>query len=127
MNRPISRTKGKHKILLVYPLQGGSGAFVRHIPLGLLYTSTKLLKQGVSVEIFDCRLNPRMWQEELRNKLDEKTLMVGISVMTGTPVMQASKIGAMVKEFDSQINVVWGGPHATFNPQGILENEKTCL
>jgi anaerobic magnesium-protoporphyrin IX monomethyl ester cyclase len=126
MNRSTARTKEKHKVLLVYPLQGGSGVFVRHIPLGLLYTSTKLVKQGVSVEIFDCRLNPRMWRDELMKKLDEETLMVGISVMTGSPVMQASKIGAMVKEFDSQINIVWGGPHATFNPQSILENEKNC-
>ena len=126
MNRTIARPKEKHKILLIYPLQGGSGAFVRHIPLGLLYTSVKLVKQGVSLEILDCRLNPRMWREELRNKLDEETLMVGISVMTGTPVIQASEISGMVKEFDPEINVVWGGPHATFNPKDILESENTC-
>ena len=126
MNRTIARPKEKHKILLIYPLQGGSGAFVRHIPLGLLYTSAKLVKQGVSLEILDCRLNPRMWREELRNKLDEETLMVGISVMTGTPVIQASEISGMVKEFDPRINVVWGGPHATFNPKDILESQNTC-
>ena len=126
MNRPIVPTKVRHKILLVYPLQGGSGAFVRHIPLGLLYTSAKLVKQDAFVEIFDCRLNPRTWREELANKLDKETLIVGISVMTGSPVVQASKIGEMVKEFDSHINVVWGGPHATFNPNSILENEETC-
>ena len=126
MNRTIARPKEKHKILLIYPLQGGSGAFVRHIPLGLLYTSAKLVKQGVSLEILDCRLNPRMWREELRNKLDEETLIVGISVITGTPVIQASEISGMVKEFDPEINVVWGGPHATFNPKDILESENTC-
>jgi len=126
MNRTIVRAKERHKVLLVYPLQGGSGAFVRHIPLGLLYTSSKLVKEGVSVEIFDCRLNPKTWQQDLRNKLDKETLIVGVSVMTGSPVVQASKIGALVKEFDPQIRVVWGGPHATFNPNSILENEKTC-
>ena len=126
MNRTIVRAKERHKVLLVYPLQGGSGAFVRHIPLGLLYTSSKLVKEGVPIEIFDCRLKPKTWQQDLRNKLDKETLIVGVSVMTGSPVVQASKIGTLVKEFDPQIRVVWGGPHATFNPNSILENEKTC-
>lgn len=123
--KPFTPTK-RDKILLVYPLQGGSGSFIRHIPLGLLYTSSKLVKHGVSVEIFDCRLNPREWRKDLMDKINKETLIVGISVMTGTPVVQASEISKMIKENDPQTRVVWGGPHATFNPTSILENEKYC-
>jgi magnesium-protoporphyrin IX monomethyl ester (oxidative) cyclase len=116
----------REKILLVYPLQGGSGAFVRHIPLGLLYTSAELVKHNEKVEVYDCRLNPKGWAKELQSKIDSETLLVGVSVLSGTPVAQASKIGSIVKSIDSEVKVVWGGPHATFNPESVLENEKTC-
>jgi len=116
----------RDKILLVYPLQGGSGAFIRHIPLGLLYTSAELIKNNEKVEIYDCRLNPRGWQEELKSRIDDKTLLIGISVLSGTPVLEASKISGIVKNIDPELKVVWGGPHATFNAESILENEVNC-
>ena len=113
----------RNKILLVQPQQGSSGAFVRHIPLGLLYTSASLVKDGEPVAIYDCRLDPRGWEEDLRALIDRETLLVGVSVLSGTPVAEASKISSIVKGVDPQVNVVCGGPHATFNPESILQNE----
>ena len=113
----------RNKILLVQPQQGSSGAFVRHIPLGLLYTSASLVKDGEPITIYACRLNPRGWEEDLRALIDSETLLVGISVLSGTPVAEASKISSIVKGVDPQVNVVYGGPHATFNPESILHNE----
>tara|TARA_Y100000310_G_scaffold286930_1_gene311500 strand:+ start:318 stop:1877 length:1560 start_codon:yes stop_codon:yes gene_type:complete len=110
----------------VYPLQGSSGAFVRHIPLGLLYTSAELIKNNEIVEIYDCRLNPRGWPKELQSKINAETFIVGVSVLSGTPVSEASKISAIVKSLAPEVNVVYGGPHATFNPESILKNELNC-
>ena len=86
----------RNKILLVQPQQGSSGAFVRHIPLGLLYTSASLVKDGEPITIYDCRLNPRGWEEDLRALIDSETLLVGISVLSGTPVAEASRISSIV-------------------------------
>ena len=113
------------KVLMVYPKMGFSGEFVKHTPLGLIYASSELVKNGIETEIFDTRLSPKTWETDLKDKLDTNILVVGISVMTGTPIKHAIEIGRFVKEIDPNINVVWGGPHATFYPETILE-EQSC-
>ena len=116
----------RKRTLLVYPLQGGVGAFIRHVPTGLLYTSSSLVKNGEDVELFDCRLHAKDWPEKLRLKISSETLLVGVSVMSGTPVLEATKICNMVKALDPEIKTVVGGPHATFNAESILENDPNC-
>jgi anaerobic magnesium-protoporphyrin IX monomethyl ester cyclase len=116
----------RHKIIMVYPLQGFSGAYVKHIPLSLLYASIELVKRGVEVVIFDQRLYPRTWREELKKILTPDVLAMGISVMSGAPIRSAQALGRFVKELDPEIKIAWGGPHVTFYPQTVLADEPSA-
>ncbi len=113
----------RSKIVMVYPKQGFSGTYVKHMPLSLLYASIEVVKAGYDVIIFDQRLYDTDWRDHLAALLDDETLAVGISVMSGTPIKHAIALGRHVKSIDPDIKVVWGGPHATFYPETILEDE----
>jgi len=110
------------RILLVYPKLGMSGSFVNHMPLSLLYAAVDSIKGGFDVDILDVRLSPETWQDDLSKKTDENTIIVGISVMTGTPIRYAQEISAFVKRTLPHAKIVWGGPHATFNGTEILQD-----
>jgi len=116
----------KNKIIMVYPTQGFSGTFVRHAPLSLLYASIELVKHGIEVEVLDNRLYPTSWMSRLRELLTPDVLAVGVSVMSGKPILNAVEIGRLVKTVDPNIAVVWGGPHATFFSESVLEQEWSC-
>ena len=113
----------KKKVLMVYPRQGFGGTFVRHIPLGLLYASVELVKNDFDVEIFDARTVEGDWRTELKRRLSDEVLCLGISVMSGSPIREAVDIGAFVKELVPNIPIIWGGPHATFCPDLILRDD----
>lgn len=115
-----------HRLVMVYPQQGFSGTYVRHMPLSLLYAAIGVVKAGYEVVLFDQRLHGEDWPERLAALLTPDTLAVGISVMSGTPIRHAIAIGRHVKAVAPHIKVVWGGPHATFYPRTILEDEWSC-
>jgi len=116
----------KNKVIMVYPTLGFSGKFVRHTPLSLLYASIELVKHGIDVEILDNRLHLESWMSRLRELLTPDVIAVGISVMSGKPILNAVEIGRLVKSVNPKIAVVWGGPHATFFPETILKQEWSC-
>lgn len=113
----------KNRVILVYPFQGFSGTYAKHIPLSLLYASVELVKAEYDVEILDTRVTPGNWRDVLKSLINSDTLGVGISVMSGAPIHQAIEIGRIVKETNPDIPVIWGGPHATFYPESILRDE----
>ncbi|MGE4279556.1 MAG: radical SAM protein [Magnetospirillum sp.] len=113
------------RIILIYPEQGFSGNYVRHMPLSLLYAAAEVVKAGYDVQILDTRVVDN-WGSRLAQMLKaEPTLCVGISVMSGRPITNAIAIGRKVKALAPDMPVVWGGPHATFYPESILE-EPSC-
>lgn len=113
------------RIVLVYPQQGFSGNYVRHMPLSLLYAASRVVKAGFEVTLLDTRVHAD-WHDRLARLLAAgETLCVGVSVMSGQPIRSAIAIGRQVKELAPDVPVVWGGPHATFHPEGILE-EPAC-
>lgn len=116
----------RKKIIMVYPLQGFSSTFVMHAPISLLYASSEIVKAGYEVQILDARLHPHTWKRKLESMMTDETLLVGISVMSGKPIKHASEISAVVKSKDPNVHVVWGGPHATFQPDSILAYEPNC-
>jgi anaerobic magnesium-protoporphyrin IX monomethyl ester cyclase len=113
------------RIIMVYPQQGFSGIYVKHLPLSLLYASINVVKAGYDVVIFDQRLHPADWRERLAELLTPETLAVGISVMSGAPIRNAQAIGRFVKKAAPDVRVVWGGPHANFYPDTILRDERS--
>jgi anaerobic magnesium-protoporphyrin IX monomethyl ester cyclase len=116
----------RNRIIMVYPKQGFSGLYVRHMPLSVLYASIELVKAGWDVVVFDQRLHANDWQDKLAALITPQTLAVGISVMSGAPITSAIHIGRFVKSVAADVNVVWGGPHANFYPDTILRDEWSC-
>jgi len=116
----------RKRIVMIYPRQGFSGTYVKHMPLSLLYASIGIVKAGYDVKIFDQRLFGNDWQRALAALITPDTLAVGISVMSGTPISNAIAIGRFVKSITPSINIVWGGPHANFYPEAILRDEWSC-
>lgn len=116
----------KSRIILVYPMQGMSGTYVRHAPLSLLYLSAEVLKRGFTVDILDTRLCPDTWTSRLHDLLGDDVLCVGISVMSGRPITGAIRMGQYVKSLRPDLPIVWGGPHATFYPDTILVGEPSA-
>ncbi len=109
------------RLLMVYPRQGMSGSFVNHMPLSVLYGVVDAMKAGFEVDVLDMRLK-RDWQAEMAALITDKTMVVGISVMTGTPIAYAQEVSAWVKQHHPRLTVVWGGPHVTFNETECLQD-----
>ncbi|MBF0212574.1 MAG: B12-binding domain-containing radical SAM protein [Magnetococcales bacterium] len=112
-------------IVLYYPRLGMSGSLVTHLPLSLLYAGIDAMQAGFELRIVDGRLNPGGWQESVASRIDDETLLVGISVMTGTPILNALELSRWCKRTHPGLPVVWGGPHVTFNGPEILQDEPT--
>jgi radical SAM superfamily enzyme YgiQ (UPF0313 family) len=116
----------QHRIVMIYPQQGFSGIYVKHLPLSVLYASIEVIKAGHEVVIFDQRLHQNDWQQQLRALVTPETLAVGVSVMSGAPIEHAIALSRFVKSFAPQVKVVWGGPHANFYPETIIRDEWSC-
>jgi anaerobic magnesium-protoporphyrin IX monomethyl ester cyclase len=108
-------------VVLYYPTMGMSGSLITHLPLSLLYAGIDTIQAGIEVRVVDARLDPANCKQTLENKIDENTMMVGVSVMTGAPIINALEISHFVNKKFPNINIVWGGPHATFNGLEILD------
>ncbi|MBF0246626.1 MAG: B12-binding domain-containing radical SAM protein [Alphaproteobacteria bacterium] len=113
----------KKHVIMVYPYQGFSGTYAKHMPLSLLYASAELVKADYDVVILDTRVTPGDWRKKLTDLIDADTLCVGVSAMSGAPIGHAREIGRIVKAANPGVAVVWGGPHATFYPESILRDE----
>jgi radical SAM superfamily enzyme YgiQ (UPF0313 family) len=116
----------RKRVILVYPYQGFSGTYVKHMPLALLYAASELVKDDFEVKILDTRVVEGDWRPHLRALINDDTLCVGVSVMSGSPIKHAIEIGRFAKSVDQDIPVVWGGPHATFYPETIIRDEWSC-
>jgi len=112
-------------ILMVYPKLGMAGSFVAHPPLGLLYASCGVVESGFEVRVLDLRLPGQDLRRALEAESD-RILAVGVSVMTGSPIASAMRIGAMVKSVDPAIKVVWGGAFTAHYPELPLQGDANC-
>ncbi|MBU4556327.1 MAG: B12-binding domain-containing radical SAM protein, partial [Actinobacteria bacterium] len=88
-------------------------------PLGLAYVAQYLLDQGHEVQIVDLNvtgLNPA----RIRGTLNRvRPQLVGISSHTET-YPNALALARLVKEFDPELPVLFGGPHASILPLEVL-------
>ncbi|MDR4506729.1 MAG: B12-binding domain-containing radical SAM protein [Candidatus Brocadiaceae bacterium] len=136
------------KVLLIDPpFYRFFNYYNRYFPLGLAYLSSTLKKSGYEVSIYDVDCNKdskgmdytrlpekyRKYLQELKNpknviiKEISETLekhqpdLVGITVMT-PKVASAFTVASLVKKYNRNCTVVFGGPHATLRPDEILRN-----
>lgn len=107
------------KILLIYPRSGKYDAFIKDLPLSLLYAARASVAKGYDVKIIDQRVEPN-WKKMVLKELREKPLLVGISVMTGKPIYYALEISKFIKA-NSSVPIVWGGIHPTIVTESTLK------
>ena len=107
---------------MIQPRTSLTGTFVRMLPLGLLYASSKIVKKGLPVHILDTRVS-HSWKEDLKRLINDNTLIVGLSVMSGVSILESIKISRYVKSNHPNIKIVWGGPHPTFSPGDVLQEK----
>lgn len=92
-----------------------------YVPLAVLTVAAPLVEQGYSVKIIDQRLDAN-WEKNLLDSIDEDTLCVGVTSMTGRQLLYALMASEAVKR-NTSVPVVWGGIHASLLPRQTLENE----
>ncbi|WP_455757096.1 B12-binding domain-containing radical SAM protein [Sulfurimonas sp.] len=103
------------RIVLCFPNNGAAAKNVSmHIPLSCLAAAT-LINEHYDVQIYDGRLEDISTFLEL---LTPETILVGISVITGTQIRYGLELSKIVKE--KNIPTVWGGTHVSLLPEQTL-------
>lgn len=118
----MNQSRNEIDIVLIYPQLGSFDNILRDIPLSLIYAATDSVKQGFNVKIVDLRIEPDKWKENIEYSIKRGAKLVGLSVMTGYPILTSLEISKYIKsKYD--IPIVWGGPHPTILPEQTLVNE----
>ena len=113
------------KFLLIRP--GDPSRYSRHFtttpstmpPLGLLYISAALEKEGHSIEVLDSYME-NITQDKLKNEI-VKSDAVGVTVFT-SDLKAAKEISKTIRDIDSDIPFILGGPHCTFVRERALKD-----
>lgn len=110
----------KNKVILIYPKFHKVDFDAKSYPLSILSIGTLLKQQGYQVKLIDFLVedNPL---NILEKELDENVLCVGISVMT-PQIPNALEISGVIKNYDKNISIVWGGIHSTLFPEQTISN-----
>ena len=90
------------------------------IPLGLL-SICRYIYQDYSIKILDIRYQHR-WKEVLNREVNQHTICVGISCMTGSQIIMGIDISKWIKQ-NFKVPIIWGGPHASILPHQTLRNK----
>lgn len=91
-------------------------------PWALLYASAKLDKEKYSIKIIDER-HEKDWEKILDKELNEETICVGVTAMTGLHLKHAINFLREVKNRKPDIKTVMGGIHATADPCNTIKNQ----
>lgn len=105
--------------VLIYPRLGSMDSMVADLPLSVLYAASEAVKRGYEIKALDLRLVDGDWRPALRRYLDQGVRLLGVSVMTGSPLSCAREVSRFVKDNYPETKVVWGGPHGTVVPETI--------
>jgi len=109
-------------ILLIHPTEGGLDTGKQGHggmpPLGMLWIVAFLEQNGLSVHVIDCQIDNTNIEEFL---IRENPHMVGIGGTSHTR-FDVFNLAKTVKRVNSDIPVVYGGPHATFTAHDTLSN-----
>jgi radical SAM superfamily enzyme YgiQ (UPF0313 family) len=113
----------ERNILLIYPKTGMDFGSTVAPPHSLLAIAAPLLKEGYKIRVIDQRVD-KDWRDSIIEWLNEKTICVGISCMTGTQIYFAIEIAKIIREHTGgKVPMVWGGPHPSILPAQTLESE----
>ena len=91
-------------------------------PWGLLFIAAPLIENNYSVKIIDEEINP-YWADELDRELNDSTICVGVTSMTGWQILGGLQFSRAVKKKRPGIPVVWGGLHPSILPEQTIKND----
>ena len=89
--------------------------------LGLMAIASTLKEKGYQVILIpniDFPGSKRKLKKEMKN-----ALMVGVSCMTGDPILNGLKFSKTVRQINPRIPICWGGYHATIDYLNTIKNE----
>ncbi|MBW2996313.1 B12-binding domain-containing radical SAM protein [Candidatus Woesearchaeota archaeon] len=116
------------KVILIYPeftdiygrYRSAAKVGVVYPPLGLMYLASSLEQGGHDVKIIDTEVDGLSKQEIVKIVVREKPDVVGIT--STTPIHhKAIELFKVIKEADSSIMTLSGGPHPTSLPEDTLK------
>jgi len=122
------------KILFIYPASGkwelavGKSVAVgaNLPPLGILYLSKILELNGHNIEVIDCNAED-IGEDKLKKKILSSDV-VGMTVYTEPTALKNSiMLSNFVKECDSDIPVLIGGPHCCVEPEKTLSDHNADI
>ncbi len=90
-------------------------------PMGVICLGTYLKKNNYDVRVLDSRVYSRSEFEDILRKELEGVFLVGISVMTSY-IEETLNILNFVKQYNSQIETVLGGIHASLFPEQTVRH-----
>lgn len=103
----------KKKVILYNPK-----AVFFDMPLALLAIGTQIEKD-FEVVIIDARIEKDV--EAIVNQHIDDTVLVGVTSLTGAPLLDAIEFSKLVKEKNNSLVLVWGGWHTSLFPNQVLE------
>jgi radical SAM superfamily enzyme YgiQ (UPF0313 family) len=95
-------------------------AFILDMPLSIVYAAHDCLRHGIDVRFVDQRALGSRWKDTLLESIDDNTVLVGFSVMTGNPIRNALEATGYVKRHKPGVVTVWGGIHVTICPDEVV-------
>ena len=122
------------KVLFIHPSSGhieyASNYYVTTSallpPLGILYLARMLEKNGRRAEVIDC--NAEGIREDTIRKAVKSSEAVGMTLYCHPHEQNISKsIAKLIREIDSDIPIIIGGPHSTLLPEQSLLDHKANI
>ena len=113
----------KYEVVMIQPKTSLTGSFVKMLPLSLLYATYKVVQRGFKVHILDARIKPSSWKIDLEELINDRTLVIGLTIMSGVSITEGIIISRYIKEKWPRLYVVWGGPHPTSSPNDIMQEQ----
>ncbi len=122
------------KVLFIHPASGvlefSSQDFVKTgallPPLGILYLAGMLEKNDHQAEVIDC--NSENISEDKIKKAIRSSDAVGMTIYSEDYEQKNSKlISNFIREYDSDIPIIIGGPHCTLLPKRSLSDHKADI
>ena len=89
------------------------------MPLALIAVGSALDRSKYQPIIVDGRLEPDPLRALLAH-LDEDTVCLGVTVLTGAPIRDALKVSRAIKQARPDLPVIWGGWHPSLFPEQCL-------
>jgi len=91
-------------------------------PFVFLQLAAALENEKFTSVLIDARVE-KDFLYKIEQETKNKPLFIGITSMTGIQTFEGVKIAKFIKGRNKKIPVVWGGCHATFCPEQLLNNK----